>query len=324
MKPFLFALLFLLLPKMIFSQVLGNKEFALSPNDRLLYTDSMRLETKSKDFKYIRLIKDYKLNKESYVVLDYYRSGVLEMEGTSRTKDGYSFEGERTYYYENGAKKTVYNYVKGRANGKDYQWYENGAKRLEGEYIENEKKDILQHKINQFWDEKGEHKVVDGNGFFEDKGENASSKGEIKNGFPEGVWEGSFLKLKSTFKETYKDGKLISGESWDENKVSYKYTKVLILPKPKIDMEDFDKYIWKNYRLPNLLPDGAKGKVFVRFIVDADGRVVEPRVLRDIGYGTGQEAIRILTNYDGFRPAEYRGQKVKFIYSLPIAIKGSN
>ena len=52
------------------------------------------------------------------------------MEGTSKTKEGYPKEGELTYYYENGNKKSVSNYTKGRAYGKDFGWYENGNKKL--------------------------------------------------------------------------------------------------------------------------------------------------------------------------------------------------
>ena len=56
------------------------------------------------------------------------------MEGISTNKEGFSIEGEQTYYYENGNKKSVTNYIKGRVNGKDFELYENGNKKEEGEY----------------------------------------------------------------------------------------------------------------------------------------------------------------------------------------------
>ncbi len=177
-------------------------------------------------------------------------------------------------------------------------------------------------KTNQFWDENGIQKVVDGNGFFEEKGENESSKGEFKNGFKDGDWEGSFNKLKWKYKETYKDEKLISGESFDENNVSYKYTEVEIRPEPKNGIKEFYRYVGKNFRTPDVR--GLSGKIFLTFVVDKEGKVIEPRVLRDIGFGTGAEALRILTNYDGFKPGEQRGQKVKCTFSLPISIQSSN
>lgn len=182
------------------------------------------------------------------------------------------------------------------------------------------KKKISQLKINQFWDVDGVQKVVDGNGFFEDKDENESSKGEIKNGLKEGVWEGFFLKLKYPYKENYTNGKLISGRSWDDNNNFYIYTEITVKPMPSNGIMDFYTYIQKNYRIPNLLPPNTKGKIYVTFLVDKEGRITEPRILRDLGYGTGQEALRILPNYSGFSPALERGQKVKCTYSLPISI----
>lgn len=314
MKSILFAILFLLVPKLAISQ--------LSENDKIIYLDSTNMATTSNNYKYYRIIKDYKLNKDSYTILEYYKSGTLQMEGTSTNKEGYSKEGELTYYYENGKKKSVTNYIKGRVNGKDFEWYDNGNKKLEGEYIEEEKKRIAEHKINQFWDINGVQKITDGNGFFEDQGEFVTSNGEIKNGFKEGLWEGSSKKSKYSYKETYKNGKLISGISTDKNGKTYDYTEIEIKPEPKNGIMDFYKFIARNYRTPE--KQGLKGKVYLTFVIDKDGKIVEPKILRDLGYGTGTEAIRVVTAYDGFSPGEQRGQKVRCTYSLPISIQSAN
>ncbi|WP_281297329.1 energy transducer TonB [Flavobacterium limnophilum] len=321
MKSILFFLLFLLIPKIVFSQVSVTNELILSPTDKLFYLDSTNQETKSKDFKFYRIIKDYKLDKESYAILEYYKSGVLKMEGTSKTKEANTKEGELTYYYENGNKKSISNYIKGRVNGKDFEWYENGNKKSEGEYIEDEKKRTTQHKINQFWDANGAQKIVDGNGFFENQGENESEKGAIKNGFKEGPWEGSSTKFGTSYKETYQDGKLISGTSTDKNGETYHYTEAEVRPNPKNGIMDFYKFIAKNYQIPNSLPKDASGKIYITFVVNKEGKIVEPKILRDLGYGTGQEAARIVTAYDGFTPGEQRGRKVRCTYSIPITIQ---
>lgn len=280
------------------------------------------MATKSIDYKYYRIIKDYKIDKENYTILEYNKSGVLQMEGTSKTKDSYTKEGEVINYYENGKKKSVSNYIKGRTNGRDFQWYENGNKKLEGDYIEDEKKRTTKHKIDQFWDISGAQKVINGNGYFEDQEENESSKGELKNGYKEGFWEGAFKKSNSSYKETYKDGELISGISNDKDGRTYKYTEVEVRPSPKNGMMDFYNFIGKNYKTPAI--QGLKGKVYITFVVDKDGKIVEPKVLRDLGYGTGIEAIRVVTAYDGFAPGEQRGKKVRCTYSLPISIQSAN
>jgi len=319
MKPILLSFLFLFIPKMIFSQVSTSKELILSPEDNFTYLDSTSSETKSKDYVYIRVVKDAKLKKENYVVQEYYRSGQLRMEAISKTYTGFSKEGEATYYYKNGTKKSVTNYIKGRANGNNLEWHENGNKKLISEYIEDEEKNTTQLKINQFWDKNGLQKVTDGNGFFENAEENGFEKGEIKNGSKEGVWEGSFKKLKFSYTETYKNGNFISGTITDENGVKSDYKVLEKKPEPKNGIKEFYQYIGKNFQTPQV--QGLKGKIYVTFIVDKDGSLTDFRIARDIGYGTGAEAIRVLSHADNWIPGEQRGRKVRVKYSLPITIQ---
>ncbi len=97
MKTILFAFLFLLIPKLCISQ--------LSANDKKVYLDSTWNETTQDNYKYYRIIKDYYLEEDLYVINDYYKTGVLQMQGTSKTKDYVSKEGVFIFYYENGKKK---------------------------------------------------------------------------------------------------------------------------------------------------------------------------------------------------------------------------
>lgn len=83
-------------------------------------------------------------------------------------------------------------------------------------------------------------------------------------------------------------------------------------------LEQFYKYIAQNYKTPNVA--GLKGKVFVSFVIEKDGSVVDVKVIRDIGYGTGEEAIRVLKNCPNWIPGEQQGKKVRVLYSLPINI----
>ncbi|SHF68563.1 TonB protein C-terminal [Flavobacterium fluvii] len=77
-------------------------------------------------------------------------------------------------------------------------------------------------------------------------------------------------------------------------------------------------FIAKNYQIPKV--EGLAGKVYVTFAVDVDGSLVDIRVLRDIGYGTGREAIRVLKMCPKWKPAELDGKPVKCTFSLPINI----
>lgn len=313
MKSILIALLFLFVPKLCISQ-------GITANDDAVYLDSLYNMGNEKNYKYIRVVKDYNNpNKESYEVKDYYKSGKTAMLGTTSKREKIIKTGTFVYYYENGNKKSITNYKLDKKDGEYFEFYENGNKKEAGENILDDKNNKSEHKINQFWDLNGVQKVSDGNGFFEEQGENESEKGEIKNGFKDGIWEGSFNKLKFSYKETYKDGKLISGVSTNADGLTNTYSEIEKKPEPKYGMDDFYKFIGKNYRTPN--QQGLKGKVYITFVVDKDGKIVEPKILRDIGYGTGQEAIRVVMAYDGFIPGEQRGRKVRCTYSLPISIQ---
>ena len=80
----------------------------------------------------------------------------------------------------------------------------------------------------------------------------------------------------------------------------------------------FYKYIANNYKLPNVKK--LNGKVYVAFVIDVDGSIIELKVLKDLGYGTGEEAIRVLKESPKWIPGEQNGQPVRVKYALPIAL----
>ncbi|HAH56196.1 MAG TPA: hypothetical protein DCM02_13185 [Flavobacterium sp.] len=84
-------------------------------------------------------------------------------------------------------------------------------------------------------------------------------------------------------------------------------------------IKEFQKYIAKNYITPREAKE-IKGKVFVTFVVEIDGTLTNIRVLRDLGFGTGKEAIRVLEQSPKWIPGQQKGLIVRSTYSLPIAI----
>ena len=72
-------------------------------------------------------------------------------------------------------------------------------------------------------------------------------------------------------------------------------------------LEKFYKFIGKNFQVPE--EEGLKGKIFVTFVVEKDGSLTDIKVLRDIGYGTGKEAIRVLKSCPKWNPGEQNGKK---------------
>ncbi|MDY0089678.1 MAG: energy transducer TonB [Flavobacteriaceae bacterium] len=87
-------------------------------------------------------------------------------------------------------------------------------------------------------------------------------------------------------------------------------------------LQKFYDYVGRNFRTPDV--DGLKGRILVSFVVERDGSLSDIKVIRDIGYGTGKEAIRVLKNSPKWIPGEQNGRKVRAQYQLPITIQPAN
>jgi protein TonB len=103
------------------------------------------------------------------------------------------------------------------------------------------------------------------------------------------------------------------------NDILYTSAKVDVPPQFSGGNDAFFKFIGNHYKMPNV--DKFSGKVYVTFVIEIDGSLTDIEVLRDIGYGTGKEAIRVLKLSPKWKPAEQNGQKVRCSYSLPIALE---
>lgn len=68
---------------------------------------------------------------------------------------------------------------------------------------------------------------------------------------------------------------------------------------------------------------GIEGRVYVQFIVNEQGEVEDPQVIRGIGGGADEEALRAVREAE-FRPGLQRGRPVRVQYSLPIVFQLSN
>ena len=72
-----------------------------------------------------------------------------------------------------------------------------------------------------------------------------------------------------------------------------------------------------------LYPNEAKkanvqGRVFVSFVIDTLGQVGQIRVLKGLGHGCDEEAIRVMEQMPCWIPGELNGRKVQVKYNLPI------
>jgi protein TonB len=93
-------------------------------------------------------------------------------------------------------------------------------------------------------------------------------------------------------------------------------------PLPEGGFEGFGKYLQKNLKYPEQARRmNVEGKVFVQFIIDKDGSPTDITVLKGIGSGCDEEAVRVIKNMPKWTPGKQRGKPVRVRMSLPIVFK---
>ncbi len=84
-------------------------------------------------------------------------------------------------------------------------------------------------------------------------------------------------------------------------------------------MKAFYQYIGKNLNYPRLaVRNRVEGKVFVSFIIDTDGSITDVEILKGIGAGCDEEAIKVLKNAPRWYPGKQRGKAVRVRMRIPV------
>jgi Gram-negative bacterial TonB protein C-terminal len=82
-------------------------------------------------------------------------------------------------------------------------------------------------------------------------------------------------------------------------------------------------YLLRNMVLPEKLDRTViSGTVKVRFVVDRNGRVCEPKVIFSLHPDVDGEALRLIGTMPDWQPGHLRGKAVNVMYVLPITFAG--
>ena len=107
------------------------------------------------------------------------------------------------------------------------------------------------------------------------------------------------------------------------------YRVVEKMPEYPEGVEKLMKYIrtstdnyWKK-RYPKGKPvypceQGISGRIIVSFVINENGQVTDPEVLRRVDKDLDKEAIRIVKSMPRWIPGEHKGKKVKVRLTLPV------
>lgn len=83
------------------------------------------------------------------------------------------------------------------------------------------------------------------------------------------------------------------------------------------------EFIYQNIKYPAIAREnGIQGTTVVSFVVDVNGLIQEPKIMRDIGGGCGQEALRVVQLMNKmpqqWTPGMHEGEAVRVRFNLPI------
>ena len=109
----------------------------------------------------------------------------------------------------------------------------------------------------------------------------------------------------------------VSAQTTDNDKKVFTYVEQM--PSPPYSLGE---YLGKNIVYPDSARErNIEGRVIVQFTVDEIGNITDCKVLRGIGGGCDEEALRVIKNMPRWKPGKEAGKPVKVMYTQPISFK---
>ncbi|NOS93734.1 MAG: energy transducer TonB [Cyclobacteriaceae bacterium] len=229
-------------------------------------------------------------------------------------------------YYENGNKMWEGDSYKYSSLGTIKSYYRNGFEKSEL-FFDSTKSAKHRRRVINYKDSLGNVLVENGSGMCKRcELEVFSNKpyfetGKIVNGLKSGEWTGVNMKSDVTYSETYNEGILISGIQNYEGQ-NYTYTELETQAVPANGIQEVYRLIGQKIRYPkSARRHGIEGKVFVQFVVDKEGNIIDTKVIKGIDPECDNEALKAVKSLPKWTPGYQRGKPVKQRFTLPIQFK---
>lgn len=97
---------------------------------------------------------------------------------------------------------------------------------------------------------------------------------------------------------------------------------VEVMPEFPGGMAECLKFLGKNIKYPTIAQEnGVQGRVIVQFVVNRDGTIVDPVVVRSVDPYLDKEALRVIKTMPKWKPGMQRGKAVRVKYTVPVTFK---
>lgn len=78
-------------------------------------------------------------------------------------------------------------------------------------------------------------------------------------------------------------------------------------------------YLRKNIKYPAICRENnIQGRVLVSFVVNKDGAIVEPEIVKSVNPSLDKEALRVISGMPNWTPGKQRGKPVRVKYTVPV------
>ena len=82
------------------------------------------------------------------------------------------------------------------------------------------------------------------------------------------------------------------------------------------------EYLGVNVKYPEDAKEhGIQGRSFIEFVVNKDGSIADPKVIRSLHPKCDEEAMRVIMGMPKWKPGKQSGKPVRVKYTLPVQFK---
>lgn len=210
-------------------------------------------------------------------------------------------------YSNNGVKLSESNYVNDTLQGEAFDFYPNGVVKKKM-FFENNliSGDMLTYSSRGELrsTEKFKNNLLHGVSVYS---VNGNDSGFVEREYSNGILINSVANLFTRKKEVQKGGD--------------KQDSTVVISDPEFPGGDEARmeFLMKNLHYPRgARENGISGTVYAQFVVEIDGSILNPIIIRDIGGGCGEEVLRIIKLMPRWIPGKQSGKQVRTQFTFPI------
>jgi|GEM_PF-4184987 len=79
------------------------------------------------------------------------------------------------------------------------------------------------------------------------------------------------------------------------------------------------EFLLREIKYPSMAMEmGIQGSVYVRFVIEKDGTVTDPRIVKGLGSGCDEEVLRVIKRMPPWEPGKVNGNPVRVTMQIPV------